>query len=231
MTNTTEFHSFSFRSASDAGDGAASLRLLGRCLAAHHPVLGRAAPAQRPVLRAEGEGGAARAELRRRTGARRPHLRAAGQLPAGARSSRRQGVVDRSPEAAVRGGRPARRARPGHRRLQGRQRDRRGACAPAIPATSSASRPSPMPGQTIEDIMHAEAVFLEKVIALHPRGRRQALRHRQLPGRLGGDDGGRDPARNCSARSSSPARRCPTGPGWKARTRCATPAAWPAAAG
>jgi hypothetical protein len=29
--------------------------------------------------------------------------------------------------------------------------------------------PEPMPGQTIEDIMHTEAVFLEKVIALHPR--------------------------------------------------------------
>ncbi|NMQ19498.1 DUF3141 domain-containing protein [Candidatus Competibacter phosphatis] len=28
--------------------------------------------------------------------------------------------------------------------------------------------PDPMPGQTIEDIMRAEAVFLEKVIALHP---------------------------------------------------------------
>ena len=28
--------------------------------------------------------------------------------------------------------------------------------------------PQPMPGQTIEDIMRAEAVFLEKVIALHP---------------------------------------------------------------
>jgi Protein of unknown function (DUF3141) len=28
--------------------------------------------------------------------------------------------------------------------------------------------PDPMPGQTIEDIMHAEAVFLEKVITLHP---------------------------------------------------------------
>src|SRR3954470_22798389 len=29
--------------------------------------------------------------------------------------------------------------------------------------------PDPMPGQTIEDIARAEAVFLEKVIALHPR--------------------------------------------------------------
>ena len=28
--------------------------------------------------------------------------------------------------------------------------------------------PDPVPGQTIEDIMHAEAIFLEKVIALHP---------------------------------------------------------------
>ncbi len=28
--------------------------------------------------------------------------------------------------------------------------------------------PDPIPGQTIEDILHAEAVFLEKVIALHP---------------------------------------------------------------
>nr|WP_217390212.1 DUF3141 domain-containing protein [Deefgea piscis] len=28
--------------------------------------------------------------------------------------------------------------------------------------------PDPMPGQTIEDIMHAEAKFLEKVIELHP---------------------------------------------------------------
>jgi pimeloyl-ACP methyl ester carboxylesterase len=28
--------------------------------------------------------------------------------------------------------------------------------------------PEPMPGQTIEDVMHTEAVFLEKVISLHP---------------------------------------------------------------
>jgi hypothetical protein len=28
--------------------------------------------------------------------------------------------------------------------------------------------PDPMPGQTIEDVAHAEAVFLEKLIALHP---------------------------------------------------------------
>lgn len=28
--------------------------------------------------------------------------------------------------------------------------------------------PNPVPGQTVEDVMHAEAIFLEKVIALHP---------------------------------------------------------------
>ncbi|MFM2086284.1 MAG: hypothetical protein RLZZ237_1153 [Pseudomonadota bacterium] len=28
--------------------------------------------------------------------------------------------------------------------------------------------PHPVPGQTVEDVMHAEAIFLEKVIALHP---------------------------------------------------------------
>ena len=37
----------------------------------------------------------------------------------------------------------------------------------AIHATSSPSS-GPVPGQTIEDIARAEALFLEKVIALHP---------------------------------------------------------------
>ena len=54
--------------------------------------------------------------------------------------------------------------------------------------------PEPMPGQTIEDIARAEAVFLEKVIRIAPSGRRQALRDRQLPGRLGGHDARRDTA-------------------------------------
>ena len=45
--------------------------------------------------------------------------------------------------------------------------------------------PEPMPGQTIEDIAAAEAVFLKKVSDLASPGRRQALRDRQLPGRAG----------------------------------------------
>jgi Protein of unknown function (DUF3141) len=40
---------------------------------------------------------------------------------------------------------------------------------PDIRAISSASCLTPVPGQTIEDIARAEAVFLEKVAALHPK--------------------------------------------------------------
>ena len=104
-------------------------------------------------------------------------------------------------------------------------------CAPAIPCYFVGFTPEPMPGQTIEDIMRGRGDVPGEGDRAAPAGRRQALRHRQLPGRLGGDDGRRDPARSCSARSSSPARRCPTGPACRARTRCATPAAWPAAVG
>jgi len=43
------------------------------------------------------------------------------------------------------------------------------AMAAGHPAYLIGFAPDPMPGQTIEDIMDTEAVFLEKVIALHPR--------------------------------------------------------------
>ena len=48
--------------------------------------------------------------------------------------------------------------------------------------------PDPMPGQTIEDIARAEAVFLEKVIALHAEADGKPLCDRQLPGRVGSHD-------------------------------------------
>ena len=54
--------------------------------------------------------------------------------------------------------------------------------------------PDPVPGQTIEDIARVEAVFLERVIALASGGRREALRDRQLPSRLGRNDPRRDAA-------------------------------------
>jgi Protein of unknown function (DUF3141) len=53
--------------------------------------------------------------------------------------------------------------------------------------------PDPMRGQTIEDIMCAEAVLGESDRA-PSRRRRKAVRDRQLPGRLGGDDARRDQA-------------------------------------
>ena len=50
--------------------------------------------------------------------------------------------------------------------------------------------PEPMPGQTIETIARAEAMFIEKVISRSSGRRRQALRDRQLSGRLGRHDPG-----------------------------------------
>ena len=91
--------------------------------------------------------------------------------------------------------------------------------------------PDPMPGQTIEDVMPRRGGLPREGHRAASRGRGQALRHRQLPGRLGGDDAGRRSGRSCSARSSSPVRRCPTGRACGARTRCATSAACWAAAG
>ena len=64
-----------------------------------------------------------------------------------------------------------------------------------------------------------------------PCCRRQAMRDRQLPGRMGGDDAGRRSVPSCSVRSSSPDRRCPTGRACTARIRCATAADCSAAAG
>ena len=84
--------------------------------------------------------------------------------------------------------------------------------------------PEPMPGQTIEDIARAEAVFLDEVIKLHPAGRRQAMRDRQLPGRLGGDDARRDPPRTVRTDHHRRLAACPTGTACAANIRCATAA-------
>ena len=91
--------------------------------------------------------------------------------------------------------------------------------------------PNPMPGQTIEDVCVAEAEFVKRVSELEPEAERQAVRHRQLPGRLAAHADGVDRARAVRARSSWPARRCPIGPACAARTRCATWAGCSAAPG
>ena len=108
-------------------------------------------------------------------------------------SSRRQGVGDRPEEAPVRGGRSARRARTGDRRLQGRQRTRRGdARRPSLLLRRLHPRPDAGPDHRRH---HARRGGVPgKGHRTASRGRGQALRHRQLPGRLGGDDAGRDPA-------------------------------------
>ena len=61
---------------------------------------------------------------------------------------------------------------------------------PAIPAISSGSCPIPCPARPSRTSRAPRRLFSKRSSALHPDGRRQALRHRQLPGRLGGHDAG-----------------------------------------
>ena len=132
--------------------------------------------------------------------------------------------------AAVCRRRSARRAWPGYWRLQGRQRNRRRAQGrPSVlfhrlPAGSDA-------GPDHRGYRARRSGFPRKGHRAAPACRRQALRDRQLPGRLGGHDARRAFAPNCSARSSLPARRSPIGRACTANIRCATPAAFSAAAG
>jgi hypothetical protein len=55
--------------------------------------------------------------------------------------------------------------------------------------------PDPVPGQTVEDVMRAEAAFVRKVGELHPDSRGKPCGHRQLPGGLADPDGSRRLAR------------------------------------
>ena len=104
------------------------------------------------------------------------------------------GRRDRSDAAAVRRRRSARRARPRHRRLQGRQRDRRRVQGRAsllfrrLPARSHAG-PDDRGHRARRGDLPREGHRAAS------RGRRQAVRDRQLPGRLGGHDAGRHPPR------------------------------------
>ena len=111
---------------------------------------------------------------------------------------------DRPAQAAVRRRRSARRPRAGDRRLQGRQRDRRGdARRPSLLLRRLPARAGARPddrGRHARPRPRSSSGSIE----LHPEAEGKPVRDRQLPGRLGGDDGGRDPARSCSARSSSP---------------------------
>ena len=174
--------------------------------------------------------GAQRAAVPGRAGRGRPGAAAAGELCAGRGSPRRPASPWISEEAAVRRRRPARRPRSGDRRLQGRQRDRRRHARRAslllrgLPARA---------GARADDRGHhgGRGRVPRAGDRAAPRRRRQAGGDRQLPGRLGDRCWWPRPGPSCSARSSSPARPCPTGPACTARTRCAIPAGSMAAAG
>ena len=105
-----------------------------------------------------------------------------------------QGVeIDPTP-ATVRRRRSARRAWPGHRRLQGRQRDRRR--AQGRPSLLFRRLPAgPDAGPDDRGYRPRRSGVSRKGDRAAPARRRQALRDRQLPGRLGGHDAGRDAAR------------------------------------
>ena len=204
-------------------------RVLGRRLAAVRPLPRRDAPTRRRERGAPGGGRAERARLQGRSGARRPKARAAGQLPARPHPAAR-GRRDRPKEAAVRDRRPARRPWPRDRRLQGRQRDRRrdegraSGLLHRLPARSGAGpdhpRYRPRRGDLPRDGDRAPS-----------RGRGQALRDRQLSGRLGGDARRGAPAR--ALRSDHHRRRAARLLGGRAAasTRCATRAGCLAARG
>src|SRR5262245_47043105 len=90
--------------------------------------------------------------------------------------------------------------------------------------------PDPVPGQTIEDVTHAEIAFLERVIALHPHADGK-------PAVVGNCQAGWAVMMVAAKRpdlfgpiivAGSP---FPTGPAYAARTRCATPGACSGAPG
>ena len=142
-------------------------RIHDRCGAAQRPVLGRHAPARQPVSRASGRDRAACARLSRsnwsfdgRTLARPVNYVLVRVVPpAGVEidPTRRPFVVV-DPRAGHGPG------------IGGFKADSEIGVAlkAGHPCYFVGFLPDPMPGQTIEDIARAEAVFLEKVIALHP---------------------------------------------------------------
>ena len=117
--------------------------------------------------RACGRNGSARPRLQGRARHRRPHAAAAGQLRAGARHPAAGVEIDptRRPFVIVD-------PRAGHGPgIGGFKADSEIGVAlkAGHPCYFIGFLPEPMPGQTIEDIARAEAVFIEKVIALHPQ--------------------------------------------------------------
>ena len=140
------------------------------------------------IPRAHGRDRASCPQLCRRIDHRRQNAAAAGQLRARARHSAKRGG-DRCQAPSVRGDRPSCRSRAGHRRIQGGQRDRRrdegrpSLLLHRLPARTDA-RPDDRGHRKGRGGLH------RKSHRLASGRRRQAMRDRQLPGRLGGHDPG-----------------------------------------
>ena len=173
-------------------------RVRDRFRAALDPVLGHAARARQQLRRAQPRGPAAAPALRLRNRRRRTHARPSGQLRAGAH--RPAGGRDgRSEAAALRDHRPARRPRPGHRRLQGRFAGRRraargpsGLLRDLLPRSGAGPDPARR--------LRCRAAIREES-ARAASDEREAGDRRQLPGRLGGDDARRGGSGGHRARS------------------------------
>ena len=130
-------------------------------------------------------------------------LAEARELRAGAHQAARRLSDCGSEEAAVRGDRSARGPRPRDRRVQDRQRDRdRAQGRPPVLLRDVLSAAGAGPDDRVR-LLRRSAVPAQGQRAA-PGGRGQAVRHRQLPGRLGADDARRARA---EARRADPARR------------------------
>ena len=185
--------------AQDAGRILAAMgRIQRRLRPALGALLGHAAPARQPVARARSRGQAAGAHLQIRDDRRRPRLCAAREPRAGADHSA-QGGRRRRHQAALRDRRSARGPWPGHRRLQGRFGGR----------CRALRRPSGLLRDLLpRSVSRPDACRRHgRRSRIHPHRRRapsaqpEARDHRQLPGRVGGDD-----ARGRAAGYRRPAR-------------------------
>ena len=167
--------------------------LCGGCDAARHPLPRHHAPGRQHLRRARGGRLPAGAVLRLGHGGGWPHPAAALQLRPGPHPPPRRRRAARPQAAALRHHRPARRPRRRHRRLQVGQPGRRGA-APRPPGLFRDLLPRSGAGPD-HPRHHPRRGRLPRA---HPRAAprgAEAGGHRQLPGRLGGDDARRLAAR------------------------------------
>ena len=168
--------------------------ILARCRAALASDAGCTAPAWEQCTGIQRSCRTTRALLRVRAGYGRPRPRAARQLRPGAdhppaRNRRRRG------QAPLRHLRPARRARPWHRRNEERQRDRRGAGRrPSLLLRRLRARSRPGPDD--RGRLPRRGALRRDRNGAPSAGAGQARPDRQLSGRMAGHDDGRDPSRS-----------------------------------